>query len=255
VKQRGGKWERGVASREGSRVLYCEMVLVHGAPAMDSIGCRGQLCGAALCAESREHVCCVGGGLVWLWHEWVQRGCDRNSAPRGLVSATWGRARVASCLRLGAMPVCVIGGAGGGLCARERDSCAACSGRPGDVDLARSRRGVWWVSPASASGNWFVGSWQAWRRGDRAGDGWWRADHAGMPTVAMVTARAAWGADAGSLRGGASARVSAGWRSSTGGRWRRLVEYQRERVLAGRVCLGLPLSVDSKPKTTKGRGL
>jgi hypothetical protein len=222
---------------------------------MDTIGCRGQLCGAALCAESREHVCCVGGGLVRLWHEWVQRECDRNGAPRGLVSAMRGRARVASCLRLGAMPVCVIAGAGGGLCARERDSCTARSRRPGDVDLAWSRRGVRWVSLASASGNWFVGSWQAWRRGDRAGDGRWRADHAGMPTVAMAMARAAWGANGVSLRGGAGARVSTGWRSSTRGRWRRLVEDQRERVLAWRVCLGLPLSLDSKPKTTKGRGL
>jgi hypothetical protein len=200
VKQRGGKWERGVASREGSRVLYCQMVLVHGAPAMDTIGCRGQLCGATLCAESREHVCYVGGGLVRLWHEWVQRECDRNGAPRGLVSATRGRARVASCLRLGVVPVCVISGAGGGLCAREHDSCTARSGRPGDVDLAWLRRGVRWVSLASASGNLFVGSWQA-----------WRADHAGMPTVAMAMARAAWGANGVSLRGGAGAKVSAGW--------------------------------------------
>jgi hypothetical protein len=73
--------------------------------------------------------------------------------------------------------------------------------------------------------------------------------------VAMATARAAWGADAVSLQGGAGARVSAGWRSSTEGRWQRLVEDQRERVLAGRVCLGLPLSLDSKPKMTKGRRL
>jgi hypothetical protein len=33
-----------------------------------------------------------------------------------------------------------------------------------------------------------------------------------------------------------------------------LVEDQRERVLAGRVCLGLPLSLDSKLKTTRGKG-
>jgi hypothetical protein len=221
VKQRGGKWERGVASREGSRVLYCQMVSVHGAPVMDTIGCRGRLCGAALCAESREHVCCVGGGLVRLWHKWVQRGCDRNGALRGLVSATRGRARVASCLCLGAVPVSVIGGTEGGQCARECDSCAARSGWPGDVDLARSRRGVRWVSLASASGNWFVGSWQAWRRGDRAGDGRWRADLAGMPTVAMATARTAWGAHARSLQGGAGARFPAGWRCCIGGRWRR----------------------------------
>jgi hypothetical protein len=33
-----------------------------------------------------------------------------------------------------------------------------------------------------------------------------------------------------------------------------VVEDQREGVLAGRVCLGLPLSLDSKLKTTRGRG-
>jgi hypothetical protein len=125
VKQRGGKWERGVASREGSRALFCQMVSVHGAPAMDTIGCRGRLCGVTWCAESREHVCCVGGGLARLWHEWIQRGCDRNGDPRGLVSATRGRTRVASCVHLSVVPVCVERGAGRGAGALEHDAHAA----------------------------------------------------------------------------------------------------------------------------------
>jgi hypothetical protein len=37
-------------------------------------------------------------------------------------------------------------------------------------------------------------------------------------------AMAVWGADDVMLRGGAGARVSAGWRSSTGGQWWRLVK-------------------------------
>jgi hypothetical protein len=222
---------------------------------MDTIGCRGRLCGAALCAESREHVCCVGGGLVRLWHAWIQRGCDRNGAPRGLVSATRGRARVASCLRLGAVPVSVIGGAGGGRCARERDSCAARSGQSGDVDLAWSRRGVRWVSPVSASGNWFVGSWQAWQRGDRAGDGRWRADRAGMPPVAMATARAAWGTGTMSLQGGAGARVSVGWRSTTGGRGRRVGRRVEREGLSREGLPRAPSLPRLQTENNKGKGV
>jgi hypothetical protein len=56
----GQMGERGGFQR-GSRALYCQLGSVHGAPAMDSIGCRGRLCEAALCAESREQVGCVGG--------------------------------------------------------------------------------------------------------------------------------------------------------------------------------------------------
>jgi hypothetical protein len=74
---------------------------------------------------------------------------------------------------------------------QERDPCAARSGQPGDVDLARSRGGAWGVSSVSAAGNRFVVSMQAWRRGDMAGGGRWRADRAGMPTVAMAMAREA----------------------------------------------------------------
>jgi hypothetical protein len=117
---------------------------------------------------------------------------------------------VASCLQHGAVQVCVIGGAGEGRRASERDLCAACSGQPSDVDLARSRGGARWVSPVSAAGNWFIVSWQAWRRGDRERDGRWRADRAGMPTVAMAMARAAWGAGNVTLRGGDGARVLQG---------------------------------------------
>jgi hypothetical protein len=72
---------------------------------------------------------------------------------------------VASCLWHGAVQACVIGGAGEGRRAQERDPCAACSGQPDDVDLARSRGGARGVSPVSATGNWFVVSMQAWRRG------------------------------------------------------------------------------------------
>jgi hypothetical protein len=43
-----------------------------------------------------------------------------------------------------------------GAGALERDARAARSGRSGDVDQARSGRGVWWVSMISALGNWFV---------------------------------------------------------------------------------------------------
>jgi hypothetical protein len=52
-------------------------------------------------------------------------------------------------------------GTGQGAGALERDARAARSGRSGDVDQARSRRGVRWVSMISASGNWVIVSWQA----------------------------------------------------------------------------------------------
>jgi hypothetical protein len=83
-------------------------------------------------------VSCVGGGLGWLRHERFQRGYKGNGVPRGHVSATRGRARVASCFLLGAVQLCVNGDAGRVLCAQECDTHAARSGRPGRVGSAWS---------------------------------------------------------------------------------------------------------------------
>jgi hypothetical protein len=74
--------------------------------------------------------------------------------------------------------------------------------------------------------------------------------------VGMAMARAAWGFDTESLQGGAGARVPAGWRSSTGGRGRRLVEEQRKKEGFWQgVDLGLLSSLESKLQTTKRRDL
>jgi hypothetical protein len=74
-------------------------------------------------------------------------------------------------------------------------------------------------------------------------------------TMGMATARAAWGADAMSLRGGASARVSAGWRSTTGGHWRRLVEEEGEGRGFCRVWPRAPLPSFDPTRYDKGRSL
>jgi hypothetical protein len=83
--------------QRGRRAIYCQLGLVYGAPVTDSIGRHGRLCGAVSCAESREQVSCIGGWLVRVRHERFQRGHGENGVPRGRVSATRGRARVASC--------------------------------------------------------------------------------------------------------------------------------------------------------------
>jgi hypothetical protein len=97
--------------QRGHRAIYCQLGSVYGAPATDSIGHRGWLCGVASCAESREQVSYVGGWLVRLRHERFPRECGQNSVPWGHVSASRGRARATSCLLLGVMQVCMKRGA------------------------------------------------------------------------------------------------------------------------------------------------
>jgi hypothetical protein len=123
--------------------------------------------------------------------------------------------------------------------AQEHATCSAHAGRHGGVDLARSWRHVRSRSRSSGLGNLFTVSRQAWWRDDRDGGGRLRAGQTRMPTVAMATSRAAWGARAVSLQGGAGVRVRAGWRSSTGGQGRRLVEARKGERVLGRVSLEL----------------
>jgi hypothetical protein len=196
---------------------------------MVTIGCRGRLCGAARCAESREQRESIGGGSVWSRLVLVQSGHDRIQARPGGYGTPRCKVGVATRRRHHALQSCVQCEARWCAGARERAARSARAGRHGGVGTAwpgwGARSGSW----SSASGNRFVMSKQAWRRGDKAGDGRWHAGPAGVPTVGMAMARAAWGFDTESLRGGAGARVPAGWRSSTGGRGRRLVEEQREK--------------------------
>jgi hypothetical protein len=74
--------------------------------------------------------------------------------------------------------------------------------------------------------------------------------------VAMATGGAAWGAGVVPMRGGAGFRVSARWRSTTGGRGRRLVKGKRERERGFyRFGLGLLFLLPIQADTTSSRSL
>jgi hypothetical protein len=86
--------------------------------------------------------------------------------------------------------------------AREHVARSARAGRHGGVWLAGSVCDVRWARGDGVPWNWPCVCCGARWRGDRSGGGRWRAGPAGLPTVGMAMARAAWGFDTESLRGG-----------------------------------------------------
>jgi hypothetical protein len=122
----------------------------------------------------------------WAWRGW--HGVDVTVPCRFGCGAT----RVCTRACWNAMPA--LGAPGGSL---------ASAGMVGGALHGRARG-------ETSSGNWSRGSRRVWRRGDGPGGGRWHAAHAGVPTVATVTPRAAWGAGAVSLRAGVGHGVLAG---------------------------------------------
>jgi hypothetical protein len=118
----------------------------------------------------------------------VQRRRKRNGAWRGRDGARQCRAMVSWCRGLDAVCVLVLSRAGQGTDARERDARAGRSGWPNGVALTRSGRGLRPGSCRTDSGNWFLVSSWAWRRGDCTGGGRWRAGSAGVASVGRAMA-------------------------------------------------------------------
>jgi hypothetical protein len=144
-----------------------------GAPGLsctssEMIGRRGRLGGTVRCAECREHRESVGGGSVWTRLGRVQSGRPRTGARPGGYSALRCRARVAARRHHHAVQSCVQCEAGRGRGARERGARSGRAGWPNGVALTRSGRGLRPRSCRTVSGNWFLVSSRAWRRGDRA---------------------------------------------------------------------------------------
>jgi hypothetical protein len=86
--------DRGGFER-GPRVLYYRGRPGVGCTSSETVGHRGRLSGAALCAEFRGQVGGVGGWLAWSLSNRVQSRCGQNGVRCGRLGAPRCRARVA----------------------------------------------------------------------------------------------------------------------------------------------------------------
>jgi hypothetical protein len=120
--------DRGGFER-GPRVLYHRGRPGVGCTSSKTVGHRGRLSGAALCAEFRGQVGGIGGWLAWSLSDRVQSRCRQNGVRCGRLSVPRCRARVALRRVFSAVHGRVQSGAGGVLRMRERVAHSVHAGR------------------------------------------------------------------------------------------------------------------------------